>query len=255
MPSNPIESAEKDILNFLGEEATKEFYTNQNATINHQNLQRIIIDKTGKLILVEGDIKLFNEVLTTENLQLIFEQNIGFMRSGDALIICRSQSLIDDMELSELVYITPDMITKSIDDLKPLGIITNAEYSLLLDLLTGLSTKETALKDGASYHTRRNQVKSLTEKLSVSGQTELIRNVIASMFSVAFKVKEVGDVEAKDVAGEYLDKVILSAYRFHKIQLPDNETIRAIDFGPIGGDPVIICHGSFLSFFPSSSDD
>ena len=255
MPANQIKSVEKDILNLLGEEAAAEFYTTQNTDINRQNLHRIIIDETGKFILIEGDIQLFNDVLTAENMQRIFEQNIGFIRSDEGLIVCRAQPAMDDVELSELIYINQYIILESINRLRPLGLITSAEYSLLLDLLTGLSTKQSAAEGDVSYHTRRNQVKSLIEKLSVNGQTELIRNVVASIFSVAFNAKNTDDAQVKDVTTAYLDTMFSGPYRFHKIQLSDNVTLRAIDFGPITGDPVIVCHGSFLTFYPNYSFD
>lgn len=245
-----LAKAEEDALAMLSQDEIEEFYLNKTRHNGLFRFDRVVINEDAKFILIDGDIDLFRDVITDENIEKIFNQKLCYVKNGNALVMCTPQNMVDDLDTRELLYIEKNLILKAIKELYLTSNLTSAEYSLLLDLVSGISAKESSIRDDVSYHTRRNQVKSIIEKFSVNGQTELIRNVIASIsLALGNNYADSNNQEHEKIVSYFLDNVFDKKLRLHNIQTQNQEALRAIDFGPISGHPVILCHGQF-SFFP-----
>ncbi len=243
----------EEVIGWLGDESLDEFQYSFNSANEFVQLDCATIAENGQFTKINGDIDPFLELRQGAALQNLFSQNLSILRYKDGLIISRQSKAIDAMKTRKLIHVGKYIIRAAIDSLQLLDKITDAEFSLVVDLISGLSTKESATKSGASYHTRRNQVKSILEKTGVKSQTELVRNVTAMIYAQIQTIEqepENSQNEASDFS-DYLNGVFGLDYRFHNIKNFDGSNLRVIDIGPVSGRPVIYCHGliTIVGFF------
>lgn len=107
--------------------------------------------------------------------------------------------------------------------------VSGREMAVLGDLLLGLGPREIAAKQARSVETIRNQIKSITGKLGVSTQSDLIRE---------FKNAE-STLTSLRGAAALADAAPPSP---RSVETADGRRIYYDCFGPADGEPVLHCH-------------
>ncbi|WP_420862227.1 alpha/beta fold hydrolase [Algirhabdus cladophorae] len=121
--------------------------------------------------------------------------------------------------------------------------MTNAEFRLAGQLLEGLDLKQAALADGIGYETKRSQMKSLSGKLYLRGQAEVIRCLTLRMmngFAQLAKPQSSADIDS--YAAAYLPQHV----RRLTIVAPDGRTVPVLEYGPVTGAPLVVLHPMFF---------
>lgn len=118
--------------------------------------------------------------------------------------------------------------------------LTEAEFSLFLDLATGLSVEESARKASVVISTRRKQLQLIFRKLDVVSQVELISLVgqLVGRFSTTLAA-----FSAEDGTGwrNYLHH-LPTGVRCGVLEDADHCPVRYLEIGPATGRPVVILH-------------
>jgi len=122
--------------------------------------------------------------------------------------------------------------------------ITPAELKLLKRFQDGRSLREAASDLGISFHTARNQLRSIFDKFGVNRQSDLIRH-LTMIASVAAQTKTPQRAEPERFS---LDAAICD-YRAPRLLKQDDGRVLAYhSYGPKHGRPVVIMNGAVTSF-------
>ncbi|WGI22810.1 hypothetical protein [Amylibacter sp. IMCC11727] len=120
------------------------------------------------------------------------------------------------------------------------GVLTDAEFTLLLDLSAGLSLEDSATKAAITTATRRKQLQSIFKKLGVKSQIELF-----SLSSTKFQILRdtlTSTLDGhKDTWSSYQD-FLPSGIRCGTVNHANGHTVRYLDIGPLTGKPVMVLH-------------
>jgi DNA-binding CsgD family transcriptional regulator len=118
--------------------------------------------------------------------------------------------------------------------------LTDAEFSLLLDLATGLSVEGSAHKANVEVSTRRKQLQMIFRKLDVVSQVELISLVgqLVARFSSTLSALCVNNGIHW---GDYT-RHLPTGVRCGILQDADHGIVRYLEIGPVTGQTVIILH-------------
>lgn len=216
---------------------------------------QIIIDEFGSYIEINGDPSSFSHLITKNNLKTIFSKYINFYRHQDNLIISSPAEKINGVETRKLINIDKQTIKKAIAKLTPFSNISNAEYLLILDLISGTSLKESAEIGKVTHHTRRSQFKSISDKMNINTQSEMVRNVVTTILSLILNKDEAEFTSTTDQSHltTFLKTNYPDIFRVHNITLSPGHTLRMLDFGAIDGEVYIWLHALFLPFKPHFS--
>ena len=128
--------------------------------------------------------------------------------------------------------------------------LSEAEFLLFVDLATGLSVEDAALRDGVALSTRRKQLQNCFRKLGVSSQGELIslaNRVVFRLSEALHSQSRNGDSDWK----AYLP-FVPSGVRCGVIESSDHKAVRYLEFGAVTGKAVIVLHPMV---FPNIDDE
>jgi pimeloyl-ACP methyl ester carboxylesterase/DNA-binding CsgD family transcriptional regulator len=127
--------------------------------------------------------------------------------------------------------------------------LTNAEMDVVRLLVDGQDIKMISEARSTSIGTVRSQVKSITGKMNLRSQTDIVRMVMT-----LGKLPE-GSLEADDknsmpkLSKNWLDAEVWKPFR--SMTLPDGRKLTYHDMGPVTGDPVLLTHmGSCMVRWP-----
>lgn len=122
--------------------------------------------------------------------------------------------------------------------------ITPAEQKTLLHSLSGLSLKESAVKDGVSYETKKTQLKSIFQKTEVHRQQSLSNFLISHLLLEVAAIRSRNTVEGEtdELFFSYVDQYMGSYVRASVIQQPAGKRFRIIEIGDPAGTPVVCVH-------------
>ncbi|MFK7876488.1 MAG: alpha/beta fold hydrolase [Paracoccaceae bacterium] len=121
--------------------------------------------------------------------------------------------------------------------------LTDAEFRLALSVLQGFDLKQAARADGTGYETKRSQFKSLSGKLGLSGQSEVVRTLtIRMMQGLTHLAQPKSRVELDSYAATYFPPQV----RRLNIISSDGHIVPVIEYGPVIGTPLIVLHPMFF---------
>lgn len=115
-----------------------------------------------------------------------------------------------------------------------------AELKLAANLLVGKSIADISANDQVSYETRRNQFKSLSGKMGLSRQQDVVRILMQDLMLAIAPTLSVGDDHA--LLYEFADKFLPVGVRLSILGQREGAAARVIEYGPLSGRPVIILH-------------
>ena len=117
--------------------------------------------------------------------------------------------------------------------------LSEAEFSLMIDLCAGLSIGDSARAADLAVETRRKQLKSAFRKLQTGGQAESISLIarLLNEFSAELTASFSIDSTGWDSYTQFLPKGV----RYGTIQHAKNP-VRYLDIGPPDGRPVLVLH-------------
>ncbi|MHA7852848.1 bifunctional helix-turn-helix transcriptional regulator/alpha/beta hydrolase [Roseovarius sp.] len=131
--------------------------------------------------------------------------------------------------------------------------LTAAEQDVVRFLVEGQETKSIAQARGTSEGTVRNQIKSITGKMHLRSQTDIVRFAMALSEFPKGTVgkKETVILAAPATSRDWLDAEVWKPFR--SLSLSDGRTLSYHDMGPVTGNPAILTHtGSCMVRWPRS---
>jgi pimeloyl-ACP methyl ester carboxylesterase/DNA-binding CsgD family transcriptional regulator len=128
--------------------------------------------------------------------------------------------------------------------------LTPAECRLAAQLLSGLPLKSAAADDNLSVETKKTQARSLSNKLNVKRQQDVIRVLLPELVSLCSADR--WDREAQQIFNQYATEYLPASVRCQKLTDHQGREVRIIDFGPLRGKPVLVLHSMI---FPDITDE
>lgn len=125
--------------------------------------------------------------------------------------------------------------------------LSGAELRLAADLVQGLSLSDSAKNSGIATATRRKQLQTLSRKLNVSGQVELVALISRAIQQFTMELSADSEVfspapPAGDTSFFQYRKFLPEGARCGVLGGPDGRVVRYLDIGPPTGRPVMILH-------------
>lgn len=114
------------------------------------------------------------------------------------------------------------------------------EVRLTAQLLIGLSLQEAAKTDGVSVETKRSQIKSITSKLNVERQIDVVRILLPELLLLTDV--STWDSEGQRLFNQYANRFLPESVRCNRIVDKTGKAVRIVDYGPQRGKPVLILH-------------
>ncbi|MFK7791542.1 MAG: LuxR C-terminal-related transcriptional regulator [Devosiaceae bacterium] len=124
--------------------------------------------------------------------------------------------------------------------------LTSAEQNVVRLLTEGLDTKSIASTRNTSEGTVRGQIKSITAKMNLRSQKDIVRLVMAlGEFPKLAEGEEPVDLatqslSAKSLSTNWLESEVWKPFK--SLTMPDGRTMMYHDMGPPSGDPVLFSH-------------
>lgn len=119
--------------------------------------------------------------------------------------------------------------------------LTGAEQNVVRLLIEGQDTKSIATTRNTSEGTVRGQIKSITGKMNLRSQKDIVRLVMAlGEFPMGVAGKEAVDRATPELSKNWLETEVWKPFK--SISLPDGRALTYHDMGPPTGDPVLFSH-------------
>ncbi|MCI5078221.1 alpha/beta hydrolase [Oricola sp.] len=115
-----------------------------------------------------------------------------------------------------------------------------AETRLAALLLAGHSLSEAAEIDGVAYETRRNQFKSLSNRMRLSRQQDVVRVLLQDILLALMPA--IASSREDDFLHDYADRFLPEGVRVSILNQRKGPPVRILDYGPLAGRPVIVLH-------------
>lgn len=130
--------------------------------------------------------------------------------------------------------------------------LTNAEQNVVKLLVEGHDAKSISSLRKTSEGTVRGQIKSITSKMNVRSQTDIVRVVMSlGEFPKGPAGEEAIEVSAPSLSNNWLEAEVWKPFK--SVKVPDGRTLTYHDMGPPSGNPVLYTHtGSCLTRWPRS---
>lgn len=176
-----------------------------------------------------------------------FRLLIERLRSGVGLVEFENYAAVElaDIELVVLKQTLLDIVKES-SQIE----LTAAETQLGMQLLFGQTLKNAAMLDNTAYETKRSQFKSLSSKLDVRGQTEVVRLLTTQVLQSLAKVLQPKITPNID---HYARNYLPPEVRRLSMSTPQGLQVPVLEYGPINGKPCIILHP--MIFPPIGADE
>ncbi len=198
----------------------------------------------GEVLWSYGDTRSCHAYMAENNIQFDNHDAVKVETFNDGLIIRSIRA-----DIIRLVYIDHQSTMALLQDVVPNIELTNAELHLLMQILSGFTLKDAAKADHVSYETKRSQFKSLASRTGFRTQSEVIRmSLMALNAQVLDSVDSAhtGQIEESKGVQEFFDLYYPKIFRYHRISINPEHTLRVIDAGPITGKPIIFAHSQTL---------
>lgn len=128
--------------------------------------------------------------------------------------------------------------------------LTAAEQDVVRRLVAGKDAKTIATERATSEGTTRGQIKSITAKMNLRSQTDIVRLVMTLGDFPKGPAQGPGeDHNMADPPNNWLEKEVWKPFR--TLTLPDGRRLDYHDMGPLAGHPVLLSHmGSCMVRWP-----
>jgi len=198
----------------------------------------------GKELWSHGDTQACYDFLTSYNMSGLSGEAFKVEPFNNGLILLSSVR-----NVVRIVYANNATMIKILRDAAPDADLSNAELRLLLQILSGLTLRESAKLDGVSYETKRSQFKSLAMRTGFRTQSEVIR--VSLLALTAHALDQAGTQSSENETGtdtdqEFLNFFYPNIFRYHGITMGKKRRLRVIEAGPISGNPIIYVHSQTL---------
>lgn len=117
--------------------------------------------------------------------------------------------------------------------------LTDAEARLAVQLLQGETLKSAATDDRVGYETKRTHFRTMSEKLQISGQTEVVRVLTNRVVQCLAHLAQPNLHADLDI---YTSAFLPAVVRRMSVTSPSGYTVPVLDYGPVNGDPLIVLH-------------
>lgn len=119
--------------------------------------------------------------------------------------------------------------------------LTTAEQNVVRLLIEGQDAKSIAATRATSEGTVRGQIKSITGKMNLRSQKDVVRLVMAlGDFPKGATGKETVELATLGPSENWLESEVWKPFR--SVSVPDGRTLMYHDMGPPTGDPVLFSH-------------
>lgn len=119
--------------------------------------------------------------------------------------------------------------------------LTGAEQNVVRLLIEGQDTKSIAATRNTSEGTVRGQIKSITGKMNLRSQKDIVRLVMAlGEFPMGASGKEAVELTTPALSKNWLETEVWKPFK--SISVPDGRALTYHDMGPPTGDPVLFSH-------------
>lgn len=119
--------------------------------------------------------------------------------------------------------------------------LTGAEQQVVRLLIEGQGTKSIAATRGTSEGTVRGQIKSITGKMNLHSQKDIVRLVMAlGDFPKGTAGEDAVELATPGLLGNWLESEVWKPFK--SLSVPDGRTLTFHDMGPPRGDPVLFSH-------------
>lgn len=119
--------------------------------------------------------------------------------------------------------------------------LSSREEQVVFQLVAGIDLRKAAEIDGVSYETKRLHVKNASQKLSCTGQKEILRKVLGQM--VHFLTASDAGTASAEIAETFLSAYLANDVRLSVQRQKNGRMVRYLECGPSDGTPVIMIHG------------
>ncbi|MFK7901762.1 MAG: LuxR C-terminal-related transcriptional regulator [Nitratireductor sp.] len=131
--------------------------------------------------------------------------------------------------------------------------LTKAEQQVVRLLVEGEDIKAISGKRNTGEGTVRSQIKSISAKMNVRSQTDIVRLVLTltELPKGSSKLKVTSQKDIAGVSNSWLEAEVWKPFK--TIILPDGRSQNYHDMGPINGNPILFSHmGSAMVRWPST---
>lgn len=142
------------------------------------------------------------------------------------------------------INVSFDVLSQLVSTFNPDAKLTFAESRAVAQNVAGLSIAESAASDGVQPETRRGQLKRAFAKLSVSGQSSLVRLILSQAIQLLFVIDEEMrvSIDLAELATAHLPKNV----RLELRRITNGPPLRIFEVGDPSGRPIVIVHGLFF---------
>lgn len=138
-------------------------------------------------------------------------------------------------------FVPETIVAEILDIFNDDASLTQAEKHLIFQLVAGLSLRNAAEVDSLSFETKRAQLKAVCSKLQCGGQTDLLRHVLGQM-TFLVSLCDIQKHRSSEVEG-FVQKYLAPDTRITVQRLSNGRTLRVLERGAMGGNPVLVIHG------------
>lgn len=142
------------------------------------------------------------------------------------------------------ISVSYDVLSQLVSTFNPDARLTAAESRTVAQIVAGQSIAESAASDGLQPETRRGQLKRAFAKLSVSGQSALVRMILSQAIQLLFIIDEEMRVSLglSELVAAHLPKNVRVQLR----RITNGPPLRILEVGDPSGRPILIVHGLFF---------
>ncbi len=230
------------VIDVLNEAQNQEYSTRKPTyqTTKHKVTGLELVDVEAQLgvSFVADDVPIYGSWINGQEQSKIFQV---VDEKGQGHLCLAAKTKISDSETALKFWLNDPAIAEAAEELLVRDLsISHSECLVLREIALGLRRSEIAEKLGKSNETIRSQIKSIANKMGVSGQIE-----------IAAELRNLETVGIPSVSAA----AAKSAIENH-IVLPDGRTLEYLEYGPKNGRPILFFH-CFLSgkHLPASIDE
>lgn len=165
-----------------------------------------------------------------------FDRIITHLRDATGLVTL-DQFFAFDVAQVELIFAEPCLIDIMNDTSG--DTLTGAETRLAIQMLLGVDLRTAAQQDDISYETKRSQFRTLSSKLGVRGQTEVVRLLTTQVIQ---KMAHLAQPQCQSDLETYAAQYLPPQVRRLSLTAATGDPVPVLDYGPVTGTPMIVLH-------------
>lgn len=139
------------------------------------------------------------------------------------------------------LMVSEPIFAEMLDLMQPDRNFTEAERRVMFQVVSGLSLRDAAERDGVGFETKRAHIKSVFSRMHCASQQELVRVVLGQLVHLL----SVSEAEAAHagLAEAFVARHLPDDAQLAVKRLPNGRVLRLITCGPESGRPLTMIHG------------